>query len=260
MLGAFTGRGSISEQEITELTSRKWTVVSVAYRFVPAALFEDIVEDMEDAYAWIRKDLSKIQPINPDLISIFGASAGGGLALIAGYRVTPRPKSLIIFYPYCSNYNDPGMNDPTTSPSEQLLNMISEVNQPISGYDGWGSGDPRFELWNQMSLEKKGGWIMVSRDPKESAESIRKKLKAFSAVDNVGRDFPPTYLTHGLNDDTVLFSQSINMAEKLEENNIEFVLDLVWGEKHMYDLWNPTERNWRNHVLPAFNFAAKFMK
>jgi len=261
MLGAKDNKDSLSTDELKELCSRGWTVVSIDYRLAPAVLLQDIVEDVQDAYAWIRNELSQIQPINPDLITVSGASAGGGLALIAGYKLSPRPKAIVAFYPYCSNYNDIAVSDPITQPSEDLLTMMSQVNESISAYYYTNTtSDPRRALWEKMTDEKKGGWAMVSRDPEESAESIIKKLKAFSAINNIDKDYPPTYLTHGMSDGVVLFSQSIQMAEKLKENDVDFQLDLVYGVGHMYDRRSLSDNTWKNYVLPAFDFAAKYMK
>jgi len=261
IMGAKDNKDSPSKAEIEELCSRGWTVVSIDYRLAPAVLLEDIVQDVQDAYAWIRNELSQIQPINPDLITVSGKSAGGGLALISGYKLTPRPRAIIAFYPYCSNYNDIAVSDPTTQPSEELLTLMSEADESVSAYYYTNTtSDPRRTLWAKLTAEKKGGWVMVSRDPEESAESIVKKLKVFSAIDNIDQDYPPTYLTHGMKDGVVLFSQSIQMAEKLQEYNVDFKLDLIYGNGHMYDNRSPSEKAWKNHVLSAFDFAAKYMK
>jgi len=101
---------------------------------------------------------------------------------------------------------------------------------------------------------------MVSGDLDESEESIMKKLQAISVVDNVDKDYPPTYLSHGLADEVVLFTQSVQLAKKLEENNVEFVLDLVDNAMHSFDVLNTSEEIWEEHVLPAFDFITKFMK
>jgi len=261
LLGAKDNKDSLSNEELDELCSRGWTVVSINYRLAPFVLLQDIVEDVQDAYDWIRNELSQVEPINPDFITVSGASAGGGLALIAGYKLSPRPKAIVAFYPYCSNYNDLAVSDPTTQPSEELLAMMSQVNQSISAYYYANTtSDSRLALWEKMTDEKKGGWAMVSRDPEESAESIIEKLKAFSAIDNIDEEYPPTYLAHGLRDGVVLFSQSIQMAEKLQENKIDFQLDLIYGAGHMYDRRSMDDKTWNNHVLPAFDFAAKYMK
>jgi len=176
-----------------------------------------------------------------------------------GYKITPRPKVIVAFYPYYANFHDPFFNDFSRPPSEELMTLLAGVNQSITNIE-LHINDARSIFFRRMCYEKKQSWALVSRDPNEPAESIIKKLKRFSAVDNVDRNFPPTYLSHGLQDTAVLFTQSIQMAKKLEENNIEFVLDLVDGAIHAYDLEDQSLETFEEYILPAFNFAAKFMK
>jgi len=246
-------------QQRDEILSRNWTIVSIDYRLTPAVLLQDVFEDVQDAYYWVRNELSKIEPINPDIITVFGKSAGGGLALISGFKLSPRPKAIIALYPYFANYNDADSNDYSSPPSQELLNAMAKVNQTISNYTE-DTNNPRVSLFHQMCYGKKQGWAMVSRDPDEPAKSISEKLKSFSAVDNLDKDYPPTYLSHGLHDSMVLFTQSVQMAKALEDNKTEFVLDLVLGAEHAYDIIDSSQETWETHILPMINFAAKFMK
>jgi len=252
---------SLSDREAQELCSRGWTVVAIDYRLVPAAFLKDIVEDVRDAYNWVRNDLSKIQPIDPELITVFGGSAGAGLALMTGYMLTPRPKAIIAFYPYCTSFIDGFAENTKHKPSKKILDLIKTLKQeqPILTQFYLMSDHPRIDLFDAVLLERKGGWMFVSDDPNEAPESIIGKLKEFSARENIDQTFPPTYLNHGLDDFRVPYDQSVKMAEKLKEKNIPYVLDLIPGEIHAFDLKDPSEKVWKDNILPAFDFAAKFM-
>ena len=79
--------GGLFPQEIDEVLSRGWAIVSIDYRLSPAVLLSDIVEDSQDAYNWVRTELAQNVNIDIDRIAVFGGSAGGGLALLNGYML-----------------------------------------------------------------------------------------------------------------------------------------------------------------------------
>ncbi len=101
------------------------------------------------------------------------------------------------------------------------------------------------------------GWLMTTHDPNFPPEQIMEKLREFSATEHVDKDFPPTYMAHGLVDSTVPYSQSVQLANVLKENSIPYVLDLVPGANHNFDR---DAAFWQDHVLPAFDFAQKYMQ
>ena len=91
-------------KELQEALARGCVVVSIDYRLSPGVLLKDIVEDMQDAYDWVRIELPTYVNINPNSIVVFGQSAGGGLAVMAGYQLSPTPQAVISFYPFCTNF------------------------------------------------------------------------------------------------------------------------------------------------------------
>ena len=75
-------------------------MVSIDYRLAPETKLPEILEDVRDAYQWVREKGPELFWIDPDRIALVGNSAGGYLALMAGFSVTPRPKALVSFYGY----------------------------------------------------------------------------------------------------------------------------------------------------------------
>jgi len=73
------------------------------------------------------------------------------------------------------------------------------------------------------------GWLAVTHDPNLSTAAIMAILKALSSSENVDKNYPPTYLAHGLADTTVPYNQSVMLANRLAKNNITHVLNLVPG-------------------------------
>ena len=59
-----------------------------------------ILEDLDDAYAWVRSEGPHLFRIDPSRIAVVGHSAGGYLTLVAGFRLSPRPAALVSFYGY----------------------------------------------------------------------------------------------------------------------------------------------------------------
>ncbi len=119
------------------------------------------------------------------------------------------------------------------------------------------NNNPRLDLYFASKANGKFGWMAVTHDPNLPVDEVMKRLKAMSAAENVGNDYPPTYLAHGLADSIVPYQQSVQMANSLEKKNIPYVLDLVPGADHGFD-GNPAL--FEKHVLPAFDFAEKYMK
>jgi acetyl esterase/lipase len=60
-----------------------YTVVAIDYRLAPETKLPGILEDVQDAYGWLRKTATELR-IDPTRIGIVGHSAGGYLALMAG--------------------------------------------------------------------------------------------------------------------------------------------------------------------------------
>jgi len=249
----------ISNQELAEAMKRGWVVVSIDYRLNPSALFPELVEDVQDAYTWVRTELVKYANIDPDLITIMGGSAGGGATVISAFKLTPRPRAVISFYAYCTNWTDPLAYNPTTPVSESLISLRDSLMQNITKYELPSLfKDSRKQLLELAVVSGKGGWIMATHDPKLPVDQVMAILKNYSATYNVDANFPPTYLIHGLNDTSVPYDQSVQLATVLKEKNIPYVLDLVPGANHAFDFFC-SQKTFDTYILPAFEFVQKYM-
>jgi len=251
---------AVTAQEIAEILSRNWAIVSIDYRLNPAALIEEMVQDMQDAYTWARTDLASQLNLDPDHVTVFGGSAGGGLSILAGYKLTPRPQAVISFYPYFTNWTDPVAYSPKKRVRAALVFAANNLRQNISEYDSSDPKDPRVALFTEAQKEQKSGWLIATHDRDTPTDEIMAKLRDFSAAENVDSNFPPTYLAHGLKDKLVPYSQSQQMAASLQAKGIKHVLDLVPGVGHGFDMLNPDADLWKFHVVPAFDFISQFMK
>ena len=85
---------------------KKWAqendcaLVSIDYRLAPETKVPAIIEDLEDAFRWIRGKGAKQFHLDPKRVAVTGGSAGGYMTMTAGYRVKPRVQVLLSFWGY----------------------------------------------------------------------------------------------------------------------------------------------------------------
>jgi len=93
----FGHRGGIRHAELSRYLHAGFVVISIDYRLAPETKLAGIVEDVDDAYQWVRREGPSLFQIDPSRIAVIGHSAGGYLTLMAGFRFQPRPKALFPF-------------------------------------------------------------------------------------------------------------------------------------------------------------------
>src|SRR5262249_49129033 len=118
-----------------------YVLVSLDYRLAPEVKLPAIVEDVEDAFRWLRKDGPKLLHIDPDRMVVAGGSAGGYLTLVVGSRVKPSPRGLVAYW----GYGDVD-GDWYTKPSEHYRKQVPLISkedalkavtdQVLTGTDG----------------------------------------------------------------------------------------------------------------------------
>src|SRR6185437_8399839 len=77
-----------------------YALVSLDYRLAPEVKLPAIIEDVQDAFRWLREEGPKRLHIDPDRVVVSGGSAGGYLTLMTGFRVKPRPRALVAYWGY----------------------------------------------------------------------------------------------------------------------------------------------------------------
>ena len=68
-----------------------FVLVSIDYRLAPEVKLPAVIEDVQDAFRWLREQGPKQLRIDPDKLVVSGGSAGGYLTLMTGCCVKPRP-------------------------------------------------------------------------------------------------------------------------------------------------------------------------
>ena len=208
-----------------------YTIVSIDYRLAPQAKLPEILDDLADAYRWVRTDGPRLFRIDPNRVAVVGHSAGGYLTLMAGFRLEPRPAALVSFYGYGDiagawySRPDPFYNRQPAVAKEDAYQAVG--TRVISEDQGGNRG--RFYLYTRQ----RGLWPIevAGHDPDKEPGAF----DPLCPVRNVTRDYPPTLLLHGDKDTDVPFEQSVLMARELARHGVPHELITMAGRGHGFD-------------------------
>ena len=237
----------LSEHHLKRYIDAGFAVVVPDYRLAPETKLPEILSDLRDAYAWLRREGRSQLSIDPRRIAVVGHSAGGYLALAAGYQCIPRPRAVVAFY----GYGDIG-GDWYGKPSAHYLasnrvtreEAFSTVGGPVlSATPG---AHQRFRFY--VYLRQNGLWA------KEVAGTD--SVRTFSPRFNLTPDYPPTMLLHGDRDGDVPISQSEVMAKELRRNGVRVEFVPMLGLAHGFDMIRLTDPA----VLSAFDRVITFLE
>ncbi|NQT85449.1 alpha/beta hydrolase [bacterium] len=210
-------------------------LVSIDYRLAPETKVKGIVEDLQDAYAWLRSQGPRLFKIDPDRIAVIGHSAGGYLTLMAGFCVKPRPKALVAFYGYGDiagewySRPDPFYCKRPAVPKEEAYKAVGGpvVSEAIG---------PNKRRLFYLYCRQQGLW------PREVAgfdpHTQPRAFDPYCPERNVTRDYPPTLLLHGDHDTDVPYKLSVQMADALKKQGVEHKLITVKNGGHGFDWAN----------------------
>ena len=224
-------RQGVPQPLLDRLLAAGFALVSIDYRLAPETKLPAIVEDVEDAFDWIRAQGPGLFQADPDRIAVLGSSAGGYLTLATGCRVEPRPQALVAFWGYGDLigpwYATPSPHDRhhrIVMTREQALAQVS--GPPISNSaDRDGNGGAFYQHCRQHGIwpEQVSGW-----DPVSEAEMF----VPYMPLRNVTPDYPPTLLVHGTADTDVPYEQSTLMAEEFRRHGVRHELLTFEGAEH----------------------------
>ncbi len=209
-----------------------YTVIAIDYRLAPESKLPAIIEDLQDAFGWIRDSGPDLFAIAPHNIAVVGHSAGGYLALMAGCCVRPRPQAIVAFYGYGDIVGD-WYSKPDPFYSQQPKVSEEESGRwlagPVISEPYAGRGKDKLYLWCRQN----GFWPQVvgGQSPTENPGFFAQ----YCPARNVGADCPPTLLLHGDMDTDVPYDQSVLMAHELSRQNVEHRLITMAGLGHGFD-------------------------
>lgn len=209
-------------QERMRLAEEGYVTASIEYRVAPAASFPAPLEDVKAAVRYLRAHASQYR-IDPSRIALWGGSAGGYLAAIAGTtngtRQFDRGDDLEQSSDVQAVVDLYGVSDLTSigadySPEVQALHRTSGATEAL-----WLKGSPVF-------TGKAGG---VQDYPAEAA--------AANPLTYISDATPPFLLMHGDADTVVSPSQTDILHRALREKGVDSTRYVVPGAVHGGVYW-----------------------
>lgn len=202
-----------------EPVNHGYAVVSINYRLSGEALFPAQIQDVKAAIRFIRANAAQYK-LNPDKIAVWGASAGGNLAALAG--VTGDVAEL----------EDLSLGNPSQSSRVQAVvdwfgpvnfltmdeqNKASGLADKVSGVQTHDTAD---------SFESKLVGKQISLAPE--------LVKAANPETYITADDPPFFIQHGTLDPNVPTQQSVDFAAALTSviGADQVTLELLEGAGH----------------------------
>jgi acetyl esterase/lipase len=220
--------------------SAGYVLVSIDYRLAPETRLPAIIQDVEEAFRWIRAEGARRFGADPARLAVAGGSAGGYLTMLTGYRVQPRPRVLLSLWGY-GDLIGSWYSAPSPYPRHHEINMTREESfrqvsgKPISDdRDRKGNGDAFYQYCRRTGTwpQAVSGW-----DPRAEAA----KFYPYMPLRNVTSRYPPTFFIHGTADTDVPYQQSVLMAEQLKKNRVDYRLISIAGGEHGLDGGDPRQ-------------------
>ncbi len=225
-------RSNLSPRQRESYVGAGYVVASMDYRLAPETKLDGIVEDLQDAFTWLREEGPDLFGIDGARVGVVGHSAGGYLTLMSGFRVEPRPNALVSFYGYGDiagpwySRPDPFYSRLTPVPKEEAYAAVGSkvISEPLASQNRG-----RFYLY----CRQQGLWPreVAGHDPDAEPEAF----DPLCPDRNVSKDYPPTLLLHGDQDTDVPYQLSVTMGERLAAAGVEHELITIPGGGHGFD-------------------------
>ena len=194
---------------IMEALKRNYAVVAINYRLSDEAKFPCQINDVKAAIRWIRANGEKYT-LNPGKIGIWGDSAGGNLAALAGTSCDIK------------ELEDLSMGNP---------NQSSHVDAVVDWY-----GPINFlTMGNQLKQLQKNPRKSNSNYIAKTKEEAPELYIAASPETYIRQGLPPFFIQHGNADQIIPIQQSIDFATKLENisGKEKVVFEIIEGANHL---------------------------
>lgn len=211
-----------------------FALISLDYRLAPEVRVPAIIEDVQDAFRWIRKNGPGKLHVDPAKMVVAGGSAGGYLTMMTGFCIEPRPKALVAYWGYgeldADWYTKPSEHhgDPASLLSQDEMRR-AVGGEPITGTTR--------ELPTRQArgsyyryLRQNGLWTrqITGFDP----DTERAKIDPYCPLRNITAEYPPILMIHGTEDKDVPYEESAKMARRLAQLGLRHELITVHGAGH----------------------------
>jgi acetyl esterase/lipase len=225
-------RTSVPKDLLDLCRTEGYALVSLDYRLAPEVKLPAIIEDIQDAFRWLRKQGPKRFHIDPDKIVVTGGSAGGYLTMMTGIRIKPRPRALVAYWGY-GDVDGPWYTKPSDFYRKQVP-LVSKkeaykaVGGPVLTGTDSKTGPARGKFY--LYLRQNGMWTREVSGFDPATE--RRKLDPYCPVRKLTSDYPPILMIHGTKDTDVPYEESAAMARELARLKLPHELITVQGAGH----------------------------
>ena len=212
------------------LAAQGHTVMDIAYRLIPEVDIYGMVGDAKRAVAWMKANADRYG-VDPEKIVLGGGSAGGHVALLAGY--TPE--------------------HPELTPDELKNTDLSVCG--LMTYYAPTNLVPGYELYNVKKISKENPPVPIGTkaDPKNaflyagrldillggSPEEVPDIYRLANPTTHVHSDSPPTLLLQGDVDSLVPIQETRAHYTKLIESGVPAVNLVFPWTQHAFDMMFP---------------------
>ena len=211
-----------------------YILISLDYRLAPEVKLPGIIDDLRDAFRWIREKGPALFHADPNRIVVAGGSAGGYLTMMMGISIEPRPTALLAYWGYGS-FQSPWATQPSTHhgtadslmPKAEMLKAIGgKVLTGTRGNDDVFKRRVAYYNW----LRQNGLWAktVTGFDPATEGD----KLSRYCPVRNITPRYPPMLMIHGTADTDVPCEESAAMARELARHEVPHQLITIPGGGH----------------------------
>ena len=210
------------------LVARGFVIASVDHRLAPEAKIEEIVKDVSELWRWLHDEGPRLFGADPRRTCVAGASAGAYLSLIAGYKLTPKPRAVASLWgfgditaPWEADPSEHYLKAPLISRSDALASLpLTPI--PTS------SGEDRSLFY--LYCRQQGRWLHEVTG--HSLPDDKEWLHQYCPLHHIDQDFPPTVLVHGLIDSDVPASESDGLAEAFRDKGVPHEYHSLPGVGH----------------------------
>jgi acetyl esterase/lipase len=230
-------RSAVPPVQIEALHRSGFDLVSIDYRLAPETPLPGIVSDVEDAWAWLRREAPSLG-IDADRIAVLGHSAGGFLSLLCGFRLDPRPCAVVSLAGYGRLVTEEFC---APNPHHAALPAVHEdearaaLDRKVLSAGGPGDSIQRFLGRGRFYLfcRQRGTWLtqVSGHDQRDLGW-----FETYEPVRHVSPEYPPTLLVHGEQDVEVRIEQSESMRRELARHGVihELLSHPSWGHAFPY--------------------------
>jgi acetyl esterase/lipase len=222
-------RRGIDKTLLAELLKAGYVVASIDYRLAPETKLPAILDDVKDAFGWLRDLGPKRFGARVDRIAVLGGSAGGYLTQTCGYLIEPRPAVLVSFWGY-GDIAGPWYSRPDAYYRRQPLVTEAQARGAV-GTTELAEPPPRNERFRfYLYCRQNGLWPreVTGHDPEIEPQAF----DAYCPVRNLSGKYPPTLLIHGTKDTDVPHEQSVVMDRELARHGVAHEFMSVDGGGH----------------------------